>query len=335
MLALNALAAGAGLVGPWLLGRIIDEVRAGGGVASVDRLALVILVFALAQLVLARYARLLGHRFGERTLARLREEFVDRALALPASMVERAGTGDLMARGTADVAAVGTTLRDAGPEVFIAAVAGVFILGAVLVLDPLLGACGVLGLLGIWFAARWYLRRARNAYLAEGAANSALAEQLAATAAGARTVEAFGLQRRRIGGGERAIDESRRTRIRTLFLRSVLFPPWTSRTSVPWPVSCWSAACCTPTACEPRRGGRRGAVPAAAAEPLDTILIWIEQLQSSSASFARVEGLGRGARTAARRLPARTPADDRIEVTGVRYAYDGGGRDATSCTAST
>lgn len=49
---LNALAAAAGLLGPWLLGRIIDEVRAGGGVATVDRLALTILVFALAQLVL-------------------------------------------------------------------------------------------------------------------------------------------------------------------------------------------------------------------------------------------------------------------------------------------
>ncbi|MGW1270582.1 ABC transporter ATP-binding protein, partial [Streptomyces sp. NPDC002491] len=31
-LALNVLAAGAGLAGPWLLGRIIDEVRAGHGV---------------------------------------------------------------------------------------------------------------------------------------------------------------------------------------------------------------------------------------------------------------------------------------------------------------
>lgn len=54
-----------------------------------DRLALTILVFALAQLLLARYAGLVGHRFGERTLARVREQFADRALALPASMVEQ------------------------------------------------------------------------------------------------------------------------------------------------------------------------------------------------------------------------------------------------------
>lgn len=91
MTALNALAAAAGLVGPWLLGRIIDEVRAGGGVAGVDRLALTILVFAVAQLLLVRYAGLVAHRFGERTLARIREQFAERALALPATAVERAG----------------------------------------------------------------------------------------------------------------------------------------------------------------------------------------------------------------------------------------------------
>lgn len=58
------------------------------------------------------------------------------------------------------------------------------------------GSATVLGLLGLGsmatavFALRWYLRRARNAYLAEGAANSGLAETMTSTATGARTVEA-------------------------------------------------------------------------------------------------------------------------------------------------
>ncbi|MGW0209093.1 ABC transporter ATP-binding protein, partial [Streptomyces sp. NPDC003233] len=80
-LLLNALAAGAGLVGPWLVGRIVDDVRAGQGVGAVDRLAPWILVCALAQLLLARWARFVGYRFGERTLARVREEYVERVLA--------------------------------------------------------------------------------------------------------------------------------------------------------------------------------------------------------------------------------------------------------------
>jgi ABC-type multidrug transport system fused ATPase/permease subunit len=56
--------------------------------------------------------------------------------------------------------------------------------------------------------------------------------------------------------------------------------------------------------------------------PLDTILILLEQLQSSGASFARVEGLAAAPREDTAGI--RPPADDRIEVRDVRYAYDPG-----------
>ena len=153
-----------------------------------------------------------------------------------------------------------------------------------------------------------------------------LAEELTATTAGARTVEAFGLQRAP-DRGEPARRSTRpaATRLRTLSLRTVFFPA----VEVVLRRSrgrrcCWSAACCYV-----HGAVSLGAVVAAAlylrqlVAPLDSVLIWIEQLQSSSASFARVEGLGRDpARPPAGRSAA--PADDRIEVAGVRYAYDDG-----------
>jgi ATP-binding cassette subfamily C protein len=327
VLALNALAAGAGLAGPWLVGRLVDEVRAGAGTGAVDRLAPWLLLCALTETVLARWARYLGHRFGERALARIREEFVDRALALPASVVERAGTGDLTARGTADVSAVGTTLRDAGPQLLISSVQALFLFGAVVALNPLLGACGLLGTVGIGCALRWYLRRARTAYLAQGAADSDVAEVLASTAEGARTVELLRLGRHRIAASRRALAASRAARLRTLFLRSVFFPAVDSSYVVPVAVVLTA-------------GGTLhahglvsvGEVVSAAlylrqlSEPLDTILTHVEQLQSSGASFARVEGLaGAPHPDAAGRGPVPDPVDDRIEVRGVRYAYDRGG----------
>ncbi|MFF0382204.1 ABC transporter ATP-binding protein [Streptomyces sp. NPDC004286] len=323
-LVLNALAAGAGIVGPWLVGRIVDEVRAGRGVGAVDRLALWILLCALAQLVLARWARYVAHRFGERTLARVRETFVERLLGLPASTVERAGTGDLTARGTADVAMVGTTLRDIGPELLVYAVQALFVLGAVFVLSPWLGLFGLLGLTPVWLAVRWYLRRARDAYLAEGAATSAVAEIVAATAGGARTVEAFRLEAARTAASREALEKSRRTRYRTLGLRTVFFP--------------WVEISYTiPVAGVLLVGGwlhgrgliGLGAVVAGAlymrqfTDPLDMVLLRLEQLQSSGASFARVEGIAEAPRAPVD--SARTPADDRIEVRGVRYAYERGG----------
>ncbi|MFB9350526.1 ABC transporter ATP-binding protein [Streptomyces heliomycini] len=324
VLVLNALAALAGLAGPWLLGRIVDEVREGGGVAVVDRLAPVILLCAVTQLLLSRWARYVGHRFGERTLARVRERFVERVLALPSSVVERAGTGDLTARGTADVTAVGTTLRDAGPALLVNGVQSLFVMAAVVVVDPLLGALGLLCLTPIWLAVRWYLRRARDAYLAEGAANSDVAEIIASTAAGARTVEAFRLQERRIRASREALETSRRTRFRTLFLRSVFFPAVEVSYAVPV-----AGVLLIGGVLHERGAVSLGAVVSVSlyllqlSGPLDEVLMRLEQLQSSGASFARVEGVARAPR-AARRGDGADPAGDRIDVTGARYAYDGG-----------
>ncbi|MCI3245490.1 ABC transporter ATP-binding protein [Streptomyces spinosisporus] len=324
VLALNALAAVAGLAGPWLVGRIVDEVEAGEGVHAVDRLALWILLCSLAQLVLARYAHYVGHRFGERALARVREQFVERTLTLPAAVVERAGTGDLTARGTGDVTTVGTTLRDVGPALLINTVQALFLLGAVFWLNPLLGACGLLGLIGIWCALRWYLRRARDGYLAEGAATSDVAEIVAATASGARTVEALRLEKRRIAASRDALETSRHTRLYTLFLRSVFFPAVDVSYLVPV-----AAVLLLGGVLHGRGTLSLGVVVAAAlylqrlSGPLDEILMRVEQLQNSGASFARVEGLARAPRTPDAESPA--PDGDLIEVSGVRFAYDRGG----------
>ncbi|MDX2606142.1 ABC transporter ATP-binding protein [Streptomyces caniscabiei] len=324
VLALNGAAAATGLAGPWLVGRIIDEVRGGAGVGAVDRLAAGILLCAVAQLLLARWARYVGHRFGERTLARVREEFVDRTLALPASVVERAGTGDLTARGTADVDAVGKTLRDVGPELLISSVQALFLIGAVFALDPLLGACALVGLSGIGVVLRWYLRRARSGYLAEGAAGSEVAEIVAATASGARTVEALRLERRRITASRDALEESRRRRFHTLFLRTVFFPGVEVSYFVPQVLVLLLGGVLLA-----RGSVTLGAVVSAAlylqqlSGPLDEILMRVELLQSSGASFARVEGLAGAPRTGSAATPE--PADDRIDVRGVRYAYERGG----------
>ncbi|WP_045746153.1 ABC transporter ATP-binding protein [Actinoplanes rectilineatus] len=323
MITLSALAALASLAAPWLLGRVIDTVAAGGGVGTVDRLALTVLAFAVAQTLLARFALAIGYRFGERTAARVREGFLRRTFALPAAVVERVPAGDLAARGTTDVDLVATTLRDILPGLFIGVVKIVFIVSAVVVLDPVLGVVGVLGLSGIYFVTRWYLRRARSAYLTEGTANSRLAEELAATTAGARTVEAFGLHARRLDAGHTALAETRRTRLATLALRSVFFPLVETSYAVPGFLVLLL-------------GGllyfdgqaTLGTVGAAVlylrqlVGPLDSIMIWVEQLQSSSAAFARIEGLS--AVPAPPPHATTAPDGDRIVVSGVRYAYEPG-----------
>ncbi|MEV3855905.1 ABC transporter ATP-binding protein [Streptomyces sp. NPDC050095] len=326
LLVLNCLAAAAGLAGPWLLGRIIDDVRGGTSVGHVDRAAAAIVCCAVAQLALQRWARLVGYRFGERTAARVRDRFVDRALTLPASVVDRVGPGDLTNRGTNDVASVAGALRDAGPDVLVSLAQALFLVGAVCFVQPLLGALALVCLLGIPVVVRWYLRRARTAYLAQGETDSAVAEQLAATASGARTVEALRLEALRIEVCEQAIGENRRARLHTLFLRSVVFP--TVDFSYVLPVV---AVLLAGGALHAHGVLSLGAVVTCAlylrqlSGPLDTILFWVEQLQSSGASFARIEGLGGASREAVVREAV--PAGDDIVLHGVHYAYEGAGDD--------
>jgi ATP-binding cassette subfamily C protein len=323
MLALHGAAAVVGLAAPWLLGRIVDKVVAGAGAAAVDRLALAIGACVLLQSLLARYAQYTGHRFGERAVARLREEFVGRTLALPVSVVERAGTGELATRSSVDVATVGTTVRDVVPVIVIASTQLSMIFGAVFLLHPLLGLTALVGLPLISVAVRWYLRRASTAYLAEGAAGAELTDALTTTAEGARTVEALRLRGERIRHGRMRIGRVWATRRATLALRTVLFPVV-------------EASYALPIAAVLLVGGlfligdtvTLGEVVAAALylqqaiEPSDRLLQWIEQTQRGIASFARVLGVGqvppepRGKVSSSR--------GERLLVRGVRFSYADG-----------
>ncbi|HEX4226533.1 MAG TPA: ABC transporter ATP-binding protein [Pseudonocardiaceae bacterium] len=320
VVALNSLAAAAGVAGPWLLGSIVNEVGPGAQLSSIDRLAALIVGFAVLQLVLTRYARYVGYRFGERTLSTLRIDFIGRALALPTSVVERAGTGDLMTRSSADVIVIGNMLREAGPAVMSAVLQVVFIFVATFVVSPLLGLCSFAALPLFIAGTRWYLHRARAAYLAEGDANSDLSETLAATAEGGRTVDAFRLQQRRIDAGERAMQVGFATRLRTLWLRSRWFPTIDFGHMLP------IAAILIAGGIGYLHGVFMLGVVASAslymwqlADPIDEVLMWTEYLQRGTASFARVAGLAQ--------LPPppppseEIPVDDRIEVHGVHYAY--------------
>lgn len=331
LILVNGLASAAGLIGPWLLGRIIDTIHAGSGdvLRSVDRLAFGALLFTVVQTVLGWWALKIGYRFGERTAARVRERFLRRTLALPPRVADHLPAGDLIARGSSDASLVATTLRSAVPEVLVAIVHALFLVVAVLVLDPRLGLCGLAGLIGVGAAVRWYLRRARPAYLAVAASGAELADVVAGTAKGARTIELLGLEDRRTAVTEAAIAQARSARLGALWLRTVLFP--------------WSdVSLALPVVGVLLIGGALyayglvsiGIVVTATVYlrqlvgPLDTLMLWIEQLQGAGASYARVEGLAGLPETEPH--PTRGAPNngdqhrgDRIRVDNAHYSYTG------------
>jgi len=289
---LHVLAAVAGLAAPRLIGDLVEAIERGTTTVTVDRIALAIAGFVVVQSVITRFAHMASARLGERVLAELREDFVDRILAIPLSTVERAGTGDLVTRTSRDVAALSESVRFAVPETLIALATGVFAVGALLLVDPLLGLPCLVAVPILWVGTRWYLRRAPAGYLRENAAYSDITDGITETVEGSRTTEAL---RRQDSRRRRTDDDIRRQYAAeryTLKLRTV----W-------WPLT--EVAYVLPVVATLVVGGwfylegwvTLGEVTAATlyvqqlVDPLDRFLSWLDELQVGGASLARILGV--------------------------------------------
>jgi len=319
-LGLHGLAAVAGLAAPRLIGDLVEDVGRGTSTWAVDKIAIAIAVFVIAQGVLMRFAVYASAKLGEQVLARLREEFVDRVLELPLSTVERAGTGDLITRTSRDVDILSRSVRSAVPETLIAAVTGAFAIGALLLVGPLTALPCLIGVPLLWFGTKWYLARAREGYLRENAAWGSVTAGITETVEGARTVEALRLERRRLARTDADIAGSWAAERYTLGLRTVWFPmvevgyvlPVVATLLAGGLFYSWGLA-------------SLAQVTAATLyvqqliDPLDRMLTWIDELQVGGASLARLLGVSEA--RADRTPVAGRPADERIALEDVRYAY--------------
>ncbi|WP_250001267.1 ABC transporter ATP-binding protein [Actinoplanes sp. M2I2] len=318
---LHVLAAVAGLVGPRLLGDLVESIRDGGGLRVVDRLAAIIAGFVVLQAVLTRFAYLSSARLGEQVLARLREDFVDRVLALPLSTVERAGSGDLLTRTTRDVDALSRCVRLAVPETMIALITVTLVVGALVLTGPLLAVPLLVAVPIITVGTRWYLRRAPAGYLRQNAVYSTVTDGLAETVEGARTVDALRRHRQRVERSDADLRRSWAAEKYTLFLRTVWFP--VIEVSYVLPVVATLLV-----------GGwlyLRGSVSLGQLttaviyvqmliDPLDRLLGWLDEVQVGAASLARLLGVAADPDKGETPVVAE-PAGARIEVRDVHFSY--------------
>ncbi|MEV1006902.1 ABC transporter ATP-binding protein [Streptomyces sp. NPDC049881] len=191
-----AAATAVGLLTQPLLGHIVDLVaeRRGAGVLTVP--VLLLAAVALAQGIGTALGLSLIARLGETVLAGLRERFVERALHLPLTQVERAGTGDLTARVTGDIAVVAQAVRHAVPELARSLLTIVLTFGALALLDWRFLVAALLAVPVQAHTARWYVRRAVPLYAEQRITTGAQQQQLLETIGGAATVRAFRMERR-------------------------------------------------------------------------------------------------------------------------------------------
>ncbi|MEW2414443.1 ABC transporter ATP-binding protein [Streptomyces sp. NPDC046866] len=224
LVAVNAVAVTASMAGPYLLGRVVDQLAAGARELHPVPVAALFALALLVQTVFVRLVRLRGAMLGEEMLADLREDFLVRSVGLPPGVLERAGTGDLLSRITTDIDRLANAMREAVPQLAIGVVWVGLLFGALTVTAPPLALAALVALPVLVAGCRWYFRRAPSAYRSEAAGYAAVSAALTETVDAGRTVEAHRLGPDRIALSERRIKEWTAWERYTLFLRTVLFP---------------------------------------------------------------------------------------------------------------
>ncbi|MFJ4091021.1 ABC transporter ATP-binding protein [Kitasatospora sp. NPDC089913] len=291
-LLLHALATAAGLVAPKLLGGLVEDAGRGGGIDGATGTALTIGAAVVAQAVLTRFALLASLRLSEKVLARLREEFVDRVLALPLATVERAGPGELITRTTRDIDVLAGTVQLAVPDTLVALATVALTLGAVALTAPVLVLPCLVAVPVLWLSTAWYLRRARAGYLRANASYARLTGGLGETVDGARTVDALRLADHRFARVNEDIAESYAAERRTLYLRSVYLPIADTGYVLPVVATLLIGGLLY-------LDGRVSLAAVTAATlyvqqiigPVDRLLYWMDELQVGGASLARILGV--------------------------------------------
>ncbi|GAA1574511.1 MULTISPECIES: ABC transporter ATP-binding protein [Kribbella] len=220
----NAVAALSGMVGPWLLGNVVQKLSEGRTDVKLPSVVIGFVIALAVQTVFTRLTRLRGAVLGEEMLADLREDFLVRAVGLPPGVLERAGTGDLLSRITTDIDRLSHAMRDAVPQLTIAIIWAALLIGALIVTAPALAVAVVIAAPILVVGGRWYFRRAPSAYRSEAAGYAAVASALAETVDAGRTVESHRLGHRRIQFGDTRIGQWVAWERYTLYLRMILFP---------------------------------------------------------------------------------------------------------------
>jgi ABC-type multidrug transport system fused ATPase/permease subunit len=227
LITLNALAAGAALVVPRLLGDLVDRTVGSGAraeqIRQLDRLALLIVAVVCAQALLTFLAQRISTIFGQDLLSSAREYIVSTVLRLPLGRVEGASTGDLVTRVTRDVGTMSRSVQFGLPQAIISGLTVALSVVAMLLNSVVLAVPSLLliGVSGI--QVRRYLERAAKGYITEGSTYSRINTTLTETAEGARTVEALGLRDLRVAAGDDDIAVSAQAERYTMTLRNLLF----------------------------------------------------------------------------------------------------------------
>ncbi|WP_151769718.1 ABC transporter ATP-binding protein [Streptomyces abyssomicinicus] len=317
------LAGAAGLVAPWVLGGLVDDVRAGAGTERLPSAVTALVAAALAAGVLTAVGSALVARVGETVLARVRARVLDRALGLPSATLERAGTGDLLSRTGDDVAVVTAAISGVVPPLMSSLCIVVLTGGGLFALDWRLGVAGLAAVPVYVLALRWYLPRSAPLYAEQRVATGARTQALSAALHGASTVRAYRWEEEHVARVDQRSAVARDLAL-TVFR---MYTRFGSRLNLAEFVGL-ATVLVTGFFLVRADAVTVGAVTAAALyfhrlfNPIGFLVTQFDEFQEAGASLARLAGVATMSPPPEPDSP-RTPADASLELTGVTHAYGG------------
>ncbi|MCT6925233.1 ABC transporter ATP-binding protein [Metasolibacillus sp.] len=184
------------LIGPFLIGKIIDEYIVPGqfeGMLWMVGILIIIYIVLSISLYLQNYW-MIG--IAQQTIYRMRVGVFNKLLRLPISFFDKRQHGELMSRATNDIETVSSTLNSAFIQVFSSVLTLTGTLLVMLYLSPLLTLLTMSIIPAMFIAMRWITRRTGKLFKEQQAAVGALNGMIEETISGQRIVKAFSQEER-------------------------------------------------------------------------------------------------------------------------------------------
>lgn len=323
VLAVQLVVAFATIVTPWIIGRTFDEVAQGATAGVIRRNIIILVVAVVVQSLTAAYAEYISRVLGQKVFNDLRVGLVAAVTHLPLSVVESAGTGDLLGRTTADVARIEFIIRMGISRITMLSIQVIVTVVAAVAVDWRIGFVVALSFIPVFFIVRTYLRRTIAAYLASSALYSELSGDITETVEHSATVDSLAMgdhrsRRTSVLIREQWDNERYSALMRAMFsawMIVVLFSPVII--AVLW--GAWLVGAGLVTV---------GAVTAVALYaqqlrgPIDELSWWIDELQFAAVALARIFGVDEV--DADRVAGPDLPIGEQIDVERVSFSYRDG-----------
>ncbi|MEK4244224.1 ABC transporter ATP-binding protein [Psychrobacillus sp. FSL K6-2684] len=184
------------LLGPYLIGVIIDEyisVNVFKGLASLIGILIIVYVFLSISMYLQSYW-MIG--ISQQTIYRLRTVLFNKLQKLPVSFFDKRQHGELMSRMTNDIENVSQTLNSSFIQVFSSVLTLVGTTVVMLMLSPLLTLVTLVIVPVMFFAMKWITKRTSKLFKEQQQAVGELNGMIEETISGQRIVKAFSQEQR-------------------------------------------------------------------------------------------------------------------------------------------